>query len=692
MKKYVLKNLDCSNCAFRIEKHFESRGFKVNVDFVNSVIVTKDNLNLETVKKLVKEVEEEVEVLEEQTKVESKFKFKDFAYHFFSIFSVVIYGIFHSYIHANKIVDLLVVFVLLIFSGWRVFYKAFKEILNKHFFEENFLISTATIAAIIIHETFEGLLLISLFNIGEFIQELAVERSRKSLINKVNEIFGKVRVLREGLEVYVDPNEVNVGETLILRPGERLLLDGRVLSGKGFVDTSSITGESAPRFVGEGDIVESGSISIDGVLFIQVVSTFDDSSLSKIVSEVQKESNKSSNEKFITYVSKFYTPVVIVIAFLISVLPPFITGIYNFEYWIYKGLILLVISCPCAIVISVPLVYFRSVMVMASNNIFVKGTSYLDNLTKVKVLILDKTGTITEGKFEIDKIIPKNGFNEDKVSEIALTLSNFSNHAIAKSIRSIFNINKIEFNLSTVQEIPGMGIIGKVNEDTFMLGNDRMLHENQVPHDDCGKTTTSVHVVKNNVHCGIITLSDRVRDSIYEFIHEIRRRKIEKIYVLTGDNQENTYNVLKGLNIDQIYTNLKPFEKASTVEYIKSDLKKRELCVYIGDGINDSIAMKKADIGIAFNAPINSVQTISSDIVIASDDLNKIVKLIDIASNTKNLVIQNLLIGLGIKFLVAFLGMFGFVHLWLAVLSDVGTALINIFYSLTKDLLKPHRS
>ncbi|MGC8870715.1 MAG: hypothetical protein ACP5PT_06470, partial [Brevinematia bacterium] len=240
MKKYVLKNLDCSNCAFRIEKHFESRGFKVNVDFVNSVIVTKDNLNLETVKKLVKEVEEEVEVLEEQTKVESKFKFKDFAYHFFSIFSVVIYGIFHSYIHANKIVDLLVVFVLLIFSGWGVFYKAFKEILNKHFLEENFLISTATIAAIIIHETFEGLLLISLFNIGEFIQELAVERSRKSLINKVNEIFGKVRVLREGLEVYVDPNEVNVDETLILRPGERLLLDGRVLSGKGFVDTSSI--------------------------------------------------------------------------------------------------------------------------------------------------------------------------------------------------------------------------------------------------------------------------------------------------------------------------------------------------------------------------------------------------------------------------------------------------------------------
>ena len=686
MKKYTLKNLDCANCAAKIEdsvRRLEDVKF-VSVNFANSSM-TIDTDNLEKVKSKIREIEPEVEI-ETIDKEKILVLTSELAENKVAIIKaasgllLLIAGIiFKEEVHNTpyRLAEYLVFGTAYLIVGWKVISSAVKNIIKGQVFNEQFLMTIATLGAFAIDEMPEAVAVMLFYVVGELFQDIAVGRSRKS-IKSLLEIKPDYANLKSGTEIKkVSPEEVKIGDTIIVKPGEKVPLDGTVLDGTSFVDTAALTGESVPRKIKEADEVLAGMINQSGLLTIEVKKTFGESSISRILELVENAtSKKAETEKFITTFAKYYTPVVVIGALLLAVLPPLFIPGATFNEWIYRALVVLVISCPCALVISIPLGYFGGVGRASRKGVLVKGSNFLDALTQVKTVVFDKTGTLTKGEFKVSEIVTSNGFSKEQILEFAAYAEFGSNHPVAKSITDAFH-NKIDnTRIKQTEEISGHGIKAVIDQINVLAGNDKLLHKELVEHPICNVEGTVVHVAFNNVYAGYIVISDSLKDDAAEAIEKLKARNIQTV-MLTGDNKYAAESFAKKLGIDRFYSELLPEDKVKHIENLIKESKGGKVA-FVGDGINDAPVIARADIGIAMGALGSDAAIETADVVLMTDSPSKVIDAIDVAKKTRNIVWQNIIFAMGVKLFFIVLGIFGIATMWEAVFGDMGVALIAV--------------
>jgi len=687
MKKYTLKNLDCASCASKIEDNLSKLNEVkfVNVNFANSTM-TIDTDNLGKVKAKIKEIEPEVEV-EDIDKEKAIVSTSELAENKWTIIKAVsgilllVTGmIFQKEIHDTPfhIGEYLVFGTGYLIVGWKVISSAVKNIIRGKFFDEQFLMTIATLGAFAIDQMPEAVAVMLFYVTGELFQDIAVGRSRKS-IKSLLEIKPEFANLLSGTDVIkVSPEDVKVGDKIVIKAGEKVPLDGKVIEGASFVDTAALTGESVPRKVKEGDAVMAGSINQSGLLTIEVTKLFSESSISKILELVENAtSKKAETEKFITTFAKYYTPVVVLGALLLAVLPPlFITGA-TFSEWIYRALVVLVISCPCALVISIPLGYFGGVGRASRKGILVKGSNFLDALTQVKTVVFDKTGTLTKGEFKVTEIVTSNGFSKEEILEFAAYAETNSNHPVAKSISEAYNGTIDSSRINQAEEISGHGIKALVDNKTVLTGNDKLLHKEHIEHPICNVDGTVVHVAIDSVYAGYIIISDSLKDDAIEAIKKLKAKNILTV-MLTGDNKFAAEAFAEKLKIDIYFSELLPEDKVKHIEHLIEESKGGKVA-FVGDGINDAPVIARADVGIAMGALGSDAAIETADVVLMTDSPSKIVEAIDVARKTRNIVWQNIIFAMGVKALFIILGVLGVATMWEAVFGDMGVALIAVF-------------
>lgn len=686
IRKYKLENLDCASCATKIESHLSKlKSVKeVSVDAVSSSLFI-DTDAMEEVCREIKRVESKVELVETAKEEEEDNQFNPRQRIIKIIVVVLLFfgGIFFKdQLHETPFSfgEYLIFISAYLISGWRVLTTAFRNIIRGRFFDENFLMTIATLGAIAIHELPEAAAVMIFYQVGEFFQQIAVNRSRRS-IKALLELRPDYANLKLNGEIKkVSPQEVKIDQIIVVKPGEKIPLDGLVIEGQSQVDTSALTGESVPRIVKVEDTVLSGMINKNGSLTVKVTKLFGESSISKILELVENASSKKAEtEKFITRISAYYTPIVVLIALFIAVVPPLIFADQTFQAWIYRALVILVISCPCALVISIPLGYFGGIGAAAHRGVLVKGSNFLDVLTEIKTVVLDKTGTLTKGVFKVTEIIVKNGFNQNEILEFAAIAELQSNHPVAQSIVEAYGK---EINLSDVsefQEISGHGIKAKVRGKNVIAGNDRLLHAENIAHDVCTVAGTVVHIAIDRRYCGYIIISDELKDDAVQAIESLRNIGIKKIVMLTGDNKFSAETMAKKLNIDSFYAELLPEDKVNYLEKIKQS--EGNKVAFVGDGINDAPVLARADVGIAMGALGSDVAVETADVVIMADSPSKIATAIDIARKTREIVWQNIGLALVVKLVFIVLGSFGMATMWEAVFADMGVAIVAILNS-----------
>ncbi|MBE9226254.1 cadmium-translocating P-type ATPase [Phormidium sp. LEGE 05292] len=566
-------------------------------------------------------------------------------------------------------------------SGWSVLKTAGRNILRGQIFDENFLMTVATVGAIAIHQLPEAVAVMLFFRVGELFQEYSVSRSRRS-IKSLLEIRPDTANLKvNGTVKQVSPETVNVGDIIIVKPGEKIPLDGEILEGNSQIDTSALTGESVPRTVKIGEVVLAGTINQSGVLTIQVTKLFGESSIAKILDLVENAtSKKAETEKFITQFARYYTPVVVVLSLAVALLPPlFVPGATHAE-WVYRALILLVISCPCGLVISIPLGYFGGVGGAAKRGILVKGTTFLDTLTAVKTVVFDKTGTLTKGVFKVARIVTKNGFSEAELLQLAALAESHSSHPVAQSIREAYGqpINDNDIDLTDYEEIAGHGIRAKVKNQVILAGNDRLLERENIDRDTCNVEGTVVHIAVDGRYAGYILIADEIKDDAIKAIRDIKRVGVEQTVMLTGDNRIVAKSVAERLGLDSYMAELLPEEKVEAIEKLLSQSGKDKVA-FVGDGINDAPVIARADVGMAMGGLGSDAAIETADVVIMTDAPSKVAEAIQVAKKTRQIVIQNIVMAMAIKGLFIALGAIGIATLWEAVFADVGVALLAIF-------------
>jgi len=687
MKKYKLKNLDCASCAAKIEDNLTklSEVKFVTVNFANSTM-TIDTDNLEKVKSRIKEIEPEVE-FEDSDKEKTIVSTSELAENKWTIIKVIsgilllVAGmVFEEQIHNTPlhIAEYLVFGTGYLIVGWKVISSAVKNIVRGQFFDEQFLMTIATLGAFAIDQMPEAMAVMLFYVVGELFQDIAVNRSRKSIkaLLEIKPEYANLFVVGEILKV--SPEEVKAGDTIIVKAGEKIPLDGEVIDGSSFVDTSALTGESVPRKMKKNDSVMSGTINQTGVLTIKVTKIFSESSVSKILELVENASSKKAEtEKFITTFAKYYTPVVVVGALLLAVLPPlFITGA-TFSEWIYRALVVLVISCPCALVISIPLGYFGGIGSASRKGILVKGSNFLDALTQVKTVVFDKTGTLTKGEFKVSEVVTSNGYTKEEILEYAAYAETNSNHPVAKSISEAYAKEIDHSRIKQVEEISGHGIKAVIDEKTVLAGNDKLLHKENIEHPVCNVEGTVVHIAIDTVYAGYIIISDTLKDDAIEAIDNLKAKNIQTV-MLTGDNKFAAAAFAKKLNIDKYFYELLPEDKVKHIETLMSENKGGKVA-FVGDGINDAPVIARADIGIAMGALGSDAAIETADVVLMTDSPSKVALAIDVAKRTRNIVWQNILFAMGVKAIFIILGIFGIATMWEAVFGDMGVALIAVF-------------
>lgn len=687
MKKYKLNNLDCASCAAKIEdgiRKLDDVKF-VNVSFA-SLSMTIDTDNIEKVKTRIKEIEPEVEV-EDHDEGKTLVSTSELAENKVAIIKaasgllVLLAGmIFQEELHNTPfhIAEYAVFVVAYLVVGWNVLASAVRNIVRGQVFNEHFLMAIATLGAFAIDEMPEAVAVMLFYVVGELFQDIAVGRSRKS-IKSLLEIKPDYANLKLGAEINkVSPEEVKIGDTIIVKPGEKIPLDGTVLEGSSFVDTAALTGESVPRKIKENDEVLAGMINQSGLLTIEVKKTFGDSSISRILELVENAtSQKAETEKFITTFAKYYTPVVVIGALLLAVLPPLIISGATFNDWIYRALVVLVISCPCALVISIPLGYFGGVGRASRKGVLVKGSNFLDALTQVNTVVFDKTGTLTKGEFKVSEIVTSNGFSKEEILEFAAYAEYGSNHPVAKSITEAFH-NKIDnTRIKQTEEISGHGIKAIIDDKTVLAGNDKLLHKEHVEHPVCNVDGTVVHVAFNHVYAGYIIISDSLKDDAAEAIEKLKARNIQTV-MLTGDNKYAAESFARKLGINRYYPELLPEDKVKHIETLINESKGGKVA-FVGDGINDAPVIARADVGMAMGALGSDAAIETADVVLMTDSPSKVIDAIDVAKKTRTIVWQNIIFALGVKLFFIVLGIFGIATMWEAVFGDMGVALIAVF-------------
>ncbi|MGN0617334.1 heavy metal translocating P-type ATPase [Ruminococcus flavefaciens] len=561
--------------------------------------------------------------------------------------------------------------------GWDVLWKAIRNIKNGQVFDENFLMAVATVGALAVKEYPEATAVMLFYQIGELFQSVAVGKSRKNIASLMDIRPDHANIEVDGKLVEADPEEIEQGQLIVVKPGERIPLDGTVIDGTSSVDTSALTGESVPRTVRVGDSVISGCINQSGVLKVEVTKEYEDSTVAKILDLVENSASKKAKaENFITKFAKYYTPAVVISALLLALLPPLVTG-GNWAMWIHRALIFLVISCPCALVISVPLSFFGGIGGASKKGILIKGGNFLEVLANAEIIVFDKTGTLTKGVFEVDEIHP-HGIDEDKLLELAAYAESYSDHPIAHSISSKYGRETDRNRISSNEEISGHGIKAVIDDHEICAGNSKLMDKMGVEIVPCDKAGTMVHISDNGQYSGHIVIADKVKESAQSAIKRLKARGVKQTVMLTGDSSSAADAAMKELGLDKAYSELLPADKVEKVEQLLEEKSPKGSLVFVGDGINDAPVLSRADVGIAMGSLGSDAAIEAADIVLMDDDPEKIALAMDISKRTLKIVYQNIIFALGVKFIVLLLGALGIANMWLAVFADVGVSVIAI--------------
>ncbi len=587
----------------------------------------------------------------------------------------------HVAINYNNEISIALYILAYCVIGIDIVFKAIRNIFHGEIFDENFLMVVATLGALATGEYPEAIAVMFLYQIGEEFQDIAVGKSRNAIKELMQIKPEYANVLRNGETVQVKPEEVEIGETIIIKPGEKVPLDGRVKKGTSMLDTKTITGESVPKKIVEQELIYSGSINLNAVLEVKVTKKFEDSTVAKILELVEEAtSKKAKTEKFITKFARYYTPTVCLFALALALVP---TLVFKQELmtWVYRALIFLVISCPCALVISVPLGFFGGIGGASKKGILIKGSNYLEALSKAKYAMFDKTGTITKGVFEIQKINPVD-ISEEELIRVAAHGEKFSNHPIALSIKKRYKGKYDESKVENLEEISGKGIKARIFFQDTLIGNAKLLQENKVKFKPVDEAGTVIYVAIEGQYKGYILIADKVKDDSKKAIEDLKKEKIKKTYILTGDEKRIADKIAQEVGVDECKSELLPDQKLENLETILKSKGEKEKVIFVGDGVNDSPCLARADIGIAMGGIGADAAIEAADVVIMTDELTKIAQAIKISKKTMKIVKQNIVFALSVKIIILALGALGFANMWLAVFADVGVSMIAILHSM----------
>lgn len=567
--------------------------------------------------------------------------------------------------------------------GFEILKKAVRNIFRGKVFDENFLMAVATIGAFVIGEFPEAVAVMLFYQVGELFQGYAVDKSRKSIASLMDIRPDYANIEKDGKIEKVDPDEVKIGDIIIVKTGEKIPLDGVVVEGTSSLDTMALTGESVPRVVKTEDEVLSGCINKDGLLKIRVTKEFGESTVSKILDLVENASSKKSkSENFITKFAKYYTPTVVIIAVLLAFIPPIILKDFStFSVWLYRALSFLVVSCPCALVISIPLSFFGGIGGASKMGILIKGSNYLEALANTETVVFDKTGTLTEGIFEVQDIYAE-GIEKDELLRIVAHAENYSNHPIAKSVKKAYNKEIDENIIKNPQELSGKGIWAKIDEKDILVGNEKLMVEEEIDFKKCDEVGTILYVAIDKKYVGYVLIADKIKQDSSKTIRELKAMNIKETVMLTGDKKEVGEYVAKKLNMDKVYTELLPDGKVEKVEELLKQKSEKGKLVFVGDGINDAPVLTIADIGVAMGGLGSDAAIEAADIVIMTDETSKISKSINLSKKTMRIVRENIIFAIFVKIAVLVLTAFGASTMWEAVFADVGVSVIAIINAL----------
>ncbi|SPU04645.1 copper(I)-transporting ATPase [Bacillus tequilensis] len=685
-QEYVLDGLDCSNCAQKIENGV--KGIKgidgCAVNFAASTLTVsadgkEEQWVTDKVEKKVKSIDPHVTVRQKHKKKSADDGYrKRMINMLIRMAAAVILGAAAYFVHSGT-VEFLLFFVAYLIIGGDIVIRAVKNISRGQVFDEHFLMALATIGAFLIQQYPEGVAVMLFYQIGELFQGAAVSRSRKSIsaLMDIRPDYANVKT-ENGIEL-VSPEDVQIGDIIVVNPGESIPLDGKVIQGSAMVDTSALTGESVPRKAAEGQEVMSGFINQNGVLHIEVTKGYQESAVSKILDLVQNASSrKARTENFITKFAKYYTPAVVIIAVLLAFVPPLMISGAALSDWVYRALIFLVISCPCALVVSIPLGFFGGIGAASKAGVLVKGSNYLEALNQVKYAVFDKTGTLTKGSFEVTEIKPAEGFTKDRLLEAAAYAELHSQHPIAESVRKAYGKMLSSDAIESYEEISGHGIIAKVNGTAILAGNKKLMEREQIEGVLDENAGTIVHVAVDQRYAGAIVIADEVKEDAAQAMADLKSLGIKQTVMLTGDAKQTGEAVGKQLGIDDVYAELLPQDKVARVEALEAKLLPNEKLIFVGDGINDTPVLARADIGAAMGGLGSDAAVEAADVVLMTDQPSKVAEAIRIAKRTRRIVWQNISFALGVKAIFLILGAFGIATMWEAVFSDVGVTLLAV--------------
>lgn len=578
----------------------------------------------------------------------------------------------------NEWLQIALFIISYIIVGGDVVKRAVKNIFKGQVFDENFLMSIATIGAFFIGEYPEGVAVMLFYQVGELFQSYAVGKSRKSIASLMDIRPDYANVKKGDELVKVDPDEVQIGDIIVIKAGEKIPLDGKVIEGSSIIDTSALTGESVPREVEVGSDILSGCININGVITAEVTKEFGESTVSKILDLVENASSKkSSSEQFITKFARYYTPVVVIIAVFLAIIPPLVIDGATFSDWIYRALAFLVVSCPCALVISIPLSFFGGIGGASKKGVLVKGSNYLEALAETEIVVFDKTGTLTKGVFNVQEIHPE-GVSKEELLELTAHAESYSNHPISLSLKRAYSKEIDNGRISDVEEISGHGVIATVDGKKVMAGNIKLMKMMDIPYFKGELIGTIVHVAVNNKYIGYIVIADEVKEDSAQAIKELKAANIKQTVMLTGDNKSIGSKVAKELGLDKVYAELLPADKVEKLEELFSQKSKKGKLAFVGDGINDAPVLARADIGIAMGGLGSDAAIEAADVVIMTDEPSKIATTMKISKKTLKIAHQNIVFAIGIKIIVLILSAFGITTMWAAIFADVGVTIIAV--------------
>lgn len=683
----TLEGLNCANCARKIEEKVgKMEGVKEsNLNFTTTTL----NVKLERKVKeehAINEIKKIVEALEPHVKVEKKVSGKTnvqrakFEVKPTLIIGTILYLI--AVIGDFKGALALILFVAsYLLIGGKVVLTAIKNIARGQLFDENFLMTVATIGAFSISEYPEAVAVMLFYEIGETIQGYAVNKSRSSISSLMDIRADYANIIIDGKEKKVSPETVKVEDIILVKPGEKVPLDGVVIEGESFIDTSALTGESVPRKIVPNDEILSGGINTSGLLKVKVTKKFGESTVSRILEMVENAaSKKADTEKFITKFAKVYTPIVVVLAILIAVIPSIFIKDALFSTWLYRALVFLVVSCPCALVVSVPLGFFAGIGGASKKGVLVKGSNYLELLKDLETVVFDKTGTLTEGVFSVTEI-NTNGIDKEKLIEVAAMAESFSNHPIAISIIKEYGKEIDKEVIKEYKEISGHGIKAVINNEEVLIGNAKLMNQFNISYNEVDSIGTVVYCAINGEFKGSIVISDKIKENAAEALINLKAAGVKKTVMLTGDNKKTAEKVGEKVNIDEVHSELLPLGKVKEVEKLLKASNKNGRLAFVGDGVNDAPVLARADIGIAMGGIGSDAAIEAADIVLMKDDINALVDAINVSKKTNKILWQNIVFALGIKILVMVLGTFGIANMWTAVFADVGVTIIAIINS-----------